>query len=250
MEKNTQIVTFYKSGLTIQQVAKQIGCGLGTVHRVLRDANVVRGRWITSDMEKSIVLDNAGGATVKFLAEKHRCSQKTVRKILQAHGILKCSRPTQEEKERLVSMWRAGTPTGVLEEHFGVSICTLHRWLKKLGEPTRRKGKRYERRKWNTKKCLTPDGYVMKRIDKNDPFACMANCSGYVAEHRYVMAKYLNRALMKWETVHHVNGEKDDNRLENLQLRIGQHGAGQSYRCRNCGSCDIEPVEIIAVEDK
>ena len=35
-----------------------------------------------------------------------------------------------------------------------------------------------------------------------------------------------------------------DNRIDKLQLRIGQHGKGAAFRCRSCGSTDIEAVAL------
>ena len=69
-------------------------------------------------------------------------------------------------------------------------------------------------------------GYIMVRIYPEDFFYPMASHSkthhGYVPEHRLIMAKYLKRCLLPWEVVHHRNGIKNDNRLQNLQLLPNQ----------------------------
>lgn len=49
---------------------------------------------------------------------------------------------------------------------------------------------------------------------------------GWMFEHQYVMSEFIGRPLVEGEKVHHINGIKDDNRLENLQLWTKPHPSG------------------------
>jgi hypothetical protein len=51
-----------------------------------------------------------------------------------------------------------------------------------------------------------------------------------IYEHRYNMQQKIGRPLRAEETVHHINGDRTDNRIENLELFISRHGPGQRAR--------------------
>ena len=61
-------------------------------------------------------------------------------------------------------------------------------------------------------------GYKVIHLQPDDFFFPMCKKDGLVFEHRLVMARSLGRNLHRWEIVHHKNGIKTDNQIENLQL--------------------------------
>lgn len=72
---------------------------------------------------------------------------------------------------------------------------------------------------WKGGRRLNDLGYIVVRMSKYHSFATMRmKDTGQVSEHRLVVAESLGRPLTSDEHVHHINGIRDDNRIENLQL--------------------------------
>lgn len=70
---------------------------------------------------------------------------------------------------------------------------------------------------------LHPQGYV-KMYEPTHP---NADAAGRVNQHRLVMEEHLGRYLLPGENIHHKNGVRHDNRLENLELWVVFQPAGQ-----------------------
>jgi hypothetical protein len=83
------------------------------------------------------------------------------------------------------------------------------------------------------------NGYVLVKVPKGTPGAKKYGTRGtnWMLEHRYVMQQKLGRPLEPRENVHHINGKRDDNSLENLELWKKSQPCGvrsSDYHCAGC----------------
>lgn len=201
------------------------------------------------ELEAKIVQRYQDGLSLEQVVKELSVTQGTAYRVLKRNGVtLRTPNMlrTTDNVETIRQMCESGAGLRDIMKVLGTSTKTIKRVMQENGiELKHQLGDKGEKSVgWKGGRNISPQGYVLVWVDPKDPMAVMADVNNYVREHRLVMAREIGRPLKSHETVHHINGDRQDNRIENLQLRIGNHGNGQVYCCAECGSRNIVQCEI------
>lgn len=255
MLNESEVVSMYnEQGLTAPAIAERLGCGSTTVYRALGRAGIVpserrRKRGYDAKLfgrDQQILVMYRTGRTMESIATEFGVDRNTVRNTLVRldeplrHRGPEPSTFTQKERERMAALRAEGWTQEQIANELKTSQPRVSKELVAMGL-VRGKVKRNRRERIKTRQ-----GYAMVLLHPDDPLLVMAHTSTrYVLEHRIVMARHLGRALSPHETVHHINGDRGDNRLDNLELRSGRHGKHAAYRCVDCGSRNVVSTTLL-----
>jgi len=236
-------------------LARRFKIGATTLYRILNRNGVriddrkrqagLTHRFALSEEQQCLTISRTeAGERSASIARDFGVSKYTVLAMLKRHGVTtKIGKPKRsvatEELAEAARLYSTGSSQEEIAKTFGVSQGTISGWLRLQGISKRNSASGPDHGSWAGGRSKTNQGYLLVLLPTDDPLRCMALSNGYVLEHRLVMARHLGRPLSASETVHHINGARADNRIENLELRRGKHGNGIGLACGDCGSRNV-----------
>lgn len=199
---------------------------------------------LSFENELKVIEKYKEGLSLEAVGKAFNVNFVTIRNILKGHKVERRKQGNKaklfdkEFTDKVIELYTSGLSQEKIALQFHTSQKAISSLLKFNGiDCGVKRGEKNHA--WKGGKHIR-NGYVFMSITKDSPYSSMAISNGYVMEHRLVMANSLKRPLTKNETVHHINGNTQDNTIENLQLRHGKHGKNQVFVCCDCGSHNVK----------
>lgn len=207
-----------------------------------------------AQIERVVRLYTDSGISATAAARRVGIDPHTAITHLRKRGVDVQRRPTPQtavdKREEIVRLYKNWVPNKEIVEQLGLSSTNvIYSALRATGTPRRAPlASRVGRKCAPGDTRTSSQGYVYEKVPDDWPYLGAVHGQGdgsWVLQHRKMMAESLGRALTHAEQIHHVNGQRNDNRLENLQIRTGNHGSGVTLQCCDCGSLRVQPVPLL-----
>ena len=134
-------------------------------------------------------------------------------------------------KEPLKKLLELHIPCPEIAERLNTSTHQVHKMIIYFGFP--KANQKFYKRELNANwkgGYKQWDGYIRIRCPEH-PYVAV---DGYLPQHRLVMEEHIGRYLLPNEHVHHIDGDKSNNKIENLELLSPNNHHTKNMLCSHC----------------
>jgi len=232
----SEMIKLYESGISCAEIARQAGASYGGVHKRLTKAGLClkkRCQHQSSLSTSEMIQLYQSGKSIRNIAKLAGFTYPSVLIRLKQAGVKIIKRAYEREDltGRIFNHLKAikiidggGRSAWLCQCDCGKTATVQANRLKSGNTKSCgcRKflcGENHGR--WRGGNYIDSNGYsILSILSKESKRAI------HIPEHRVVMEKHLGRSLFHNEHIHHKNGVRNDNRIENLEIKITAHGPG------------------------